>query len=217
MTVGIIGAGLIGAAFARRLAQANLPAILSNSRGPDSLADLVADIGRPVRAGTGDEAAAQDLVLVAVNWSKVPFALKGFPGFRGRIVIDANNPIEPPTFQPVDLHGRLSTVVKAFNHFPAAVMGEDPHVARGTRVLFFAGLGRACQGGGGRPDRQAWISRDRPRPADRRRPRDRPPGRRFDGPEPGPVRLSAVPGSGIWRHVFEGLRHPLAREPGDAR
>jgi len=44
MTVGIIGAGLIGAAFARRLAQANLPAVLSNSRGPDSLVDLVADL-----------------------------------------------------------------------------------------------------------------------------------------------------------------------------
>jgi 8-hydroxy-5-deazaflavin:NADPH oxidoreductase len=67
MTIGIIGAGLIGAAFARRLAQANVPAVLSNSRGPDSLADLVADIGGPVRAGTRDEAAAQNLVSVAVN------------------------------------------------------------------------------------------------------------------------------------------------------
>src|ERR1700692_4832613 len=98
MTVGIIGAGLIGAAFARRLAQAKLPAILSNSRGPDSLADLVADIGRPVRAGTRDEAAAQDLVLVAVNWSKLPVALAGLPDFGGRLVIEANNPIGGPPF-----------------------------------------------------------------------------------------------------------------------
>jgi predicted dinucleotide-binding enzyme len=150
MTIGIIGAGLIGAAFARRLAQANLPAIVSNSRGPDSLADLVANIGGPIRAGTREEAAAQDLVLIAVNWSKLPTALKGLPDFRGRTVIDANNPIEPPTFQPADLHGRLSTevfadyvpgarVVKAFNHLPAAVLAEDPRVAGGTRVLFFAG------------------------------------------------------------------------------
>ena len=150
MTVGIIGAGLIGAAFARRLAQANLPAILSNSRGPDSLVDLVADIGEPVRAGTREEAAAQDLVLVAVNWSKLPTALAGLPDFRGRIIIDANNPIEPPTFQPADLHGRHSTevfadfvpgarVVKAFNHLPAALLAEDPRAAGGRRVLFFAG------------------------------------------------------------------------------
>jgi 8-hydroxy-5-deazaflavin:NADPH oxidoreductase len=150
MTVGIIGAGLIGAAFARRLVQANLPAILSNSRGPDSLVDLVADIGGPLRGGTRDEAAAQDLVLVAVNWSNLPVALEGLPDFGGRIVIDANNPIEPPTFQPADLHGRLSTeaftdhvpgarVVKAFNHLPAAVLAEDPRAAGGRRVLFFAG------------------------------------------------------------------------------
>jgi predicted dinucleotide-binding enzyme len=150
MTIGIIGAGSIGAAFARRLARASLSAILSNSRGPDSLADLVTDIGGSIRAGTREEAAAQELVLVAVNWSKLPTALRGLPDFRGRIVIDANNPIEPPTFQPTDLHGRLSTqvfaeyvpgarVVKAFNHLPAALLAEDPRTAGGRRVLFFAG------------------------------------------------------------------------------
>jgi predicted dinucleotide-binding enzyme len=150
MTVGIIGAGLIGSAFARRLARSNLPAILSNSRGPDSLAEIVADIGGPVRAGTRNEAAAQELVLVAVNWSKLPIALAGLPEFGGRIVIDANNPIEPPTFQPADLHGRLSTeivtdlvpgarVVKAFNHLPAAVLAEEPQAGSGKRVAFFAG------------------------------------------------------------------------------
>jgi predicted dinucleotide-binding enzyme len=150
MTIGIIGSGAIGAAFARRLTQANIPAILSNSRGPKSLADLVSNIGGSVRAGTREEAAAQNLVLVAVNWSKLPAALGGLPSFGGRIVIDANNPIEPPTFQAADLHGRLSTevfadyvpgarVVKAFNHLPAKLLAEDPHAAGGRRVLFFAG------------------------------------------------------------------------------
>ena len=156
MTIGIIGAGLIGGALARRLAQANLAAILSNHRGPDSLTDLIADIGAPIRAGTRDEAAAQDLVIVAVNWSKVPTALGDLPDFGGRIVIDANNPIEAPTFQPADLHGRLSTevfadhvpgarVVKAFNHLPAAVLAEDPRAAGGRRVLFFAGADAAAK------------------------------------------------------------------------
>lgn len=76
MTIGIIGAGAIGTSFAHRLAQTGIPAILSNSRGPDSLVDLVARIGGPVRAGTRDEAAAQDLVLMAVNWLKLPVALR---------------------------------------------------------------------------------------------------------------------------------------------
>jgi predicted dinucleotide-binding enzyme len=156
MTIGIIGAGLIGTAFARRLAQANISGVLSNSRGPESLAGLVSDIGGPIRAGTRDEAAAQDLVLVAVPWSKLPIALKGLPDFRGRIVIDANNPIEPPAFQPADLKGRLSTevftdyvpgarVVKAFNHLAAAVLAEDPRTAGGRRVLFFAGSDAAAK------------------------------------------------------------------------
>ena len=150
MTIGIIGAGSIGAAFARRLASANIPAILSNSRGPASLAGLVAEIGGPLRAGTREEAARQDLVLVAVNWSKLPEALGGLGDFGGRIVIDANNPIEAPTFQPIDLQGRLSTeafadlvpdarVVKAFNHLPAKLLAEEPGVAGGRRVLFLAG------------------------------------------------------------------------------
>lgn len=150
MTIGIIGAGSIGATFARKLAQADIPAILSNSRGPDSLADLVAEIGGSVRAGTRHEAAAQDLVLVAVNWSKLPAALGGLPDFGGRIVIDANNPIVAPPFQVAELHGQPSTevfadyvpgarVVKAFNHLPAKLLAEDPRTLGGRRVLFFAG------------------------------------------------------------------------------
>jgi predicted dinucleotide-binding enzyme len=156
MTIGIVGAGSIGSALARHLARAKLPAILSNHRGPDSLADLVAEIGAPVRAGSRDEAAAQDLVIVAVNWSKLPGALAGLPDFGGRIVIDANNPIEAPSFQPADLGGRLSTevfadyvpgarVVKAFNHLPAAVLAENPNAAGGRRVLFFAGSDAAAK------------------------------------------------------------------------
>lgn len=150
MTIGIIGSGLIGAAVARRLARADIPAILSNSRGPDSLAGLIADIGGPVRAGSRDEAAAQDLVLVAVNWPKLPAALAGLPDFAGRIVIDANNPIVAPPFQLAELHGRMSTevfadyvpgarVVKAFNHLPAKLLADDPRTLGGRRVLFLAG------------------------------------------------------------------------------
>src|ERR1700743_1662242 len=149
-TIGIIGAGAIGSAFARALAGKGLKAVIANSRGPASLADLVRELGPSITPGTREQAAAQDIVLVAVNWSKLPVALAGLPDFAGRIVIDANNPIEPPIFQPADLGGRLSTeaftdlvpgarVVKAFNHLPAAVLAEDPAVAGGRRVAFFAG------------------------------------------------------------------------------
>lgn len=150
MTIGIIGAGAIGAAFARTLARAGIEATISNSRGPDSLKELVSELGPSIRAGSREEAARADIVLVAVNWSKLPAALAGLPDWSGRIVIDANNPIEAPLFKPVDLQGRVSSevfaqltpgarVVKAFNHLRAEILAGDPRAEGGHRVLFYSG------------------------------------------------------------------------------
>jgi predicted dinucleotide-binding enzyme len=149
-TIGILGAGAIGTAFARALARVGIPAILSNSRGPDSLAERVRELGPTVRAGTREEAASADVVLVAVNWSKLPAALAGLPHWGGRIVIDANNPVEAPLFKPAELHGRLSSevvaglvpgarVVKAFNHLQPQFVAGDPQAEGGRRVLFYSG------------------------------------------------------------------------------
>src|SRR6266508_4650304 len=136
-TIGIIGSGNIGSAFARTLARAGIEATISNSRGPDSLKELVSKLGPSIRAGSREEAARADIVLVAVNWSKLPAALAGLPDWSGRIVIDANNPIEAPLFKPVDLKGQVSSgvfaelvpgarVVKAFNHLRAEILAGDP-------------------------------------------------------------------------------------------
>jgi predicted dinucleotide-binding enzyme len=150
MTIGIIGSGAIGAAFARTLARVGIEATLSNSRGPDSLKELVRELGSSIKAGTREEAARADIVFIAVNWTKLPAALAGLPDWNGRIVIDANNPIEAPLFKPVDLKGRVSSevvadlmpgarVVKAFNHLRAEVLAGDPRENGGRRVLFYSG------------------------------------------------------------------------------
>lgn len=150
MTIGIIGSGAIGSAFARALARAGIAATLANSRGPASLAGLVRELGPTIKAGTREEAAAAGLVLVAVNWPKLPLALAGLPDWAGRIVIDANNPIEAPLFRPVDLEGRSSSevfgdlvpgarVVKAFNHLKPQLLAGDPRAEGGRCVLFYAG------------------------------------------------------------------------------
>jgi predicted dinucleotide-binding enzyme len=150
MSIGIIGAGSIGGAFALALARARIKAIISNSRGPVSLQHLAAELGPSITAGTREEAARADVVLVAVNWSKLPSALSGLPPWNGRIVIDANNPIEAPLFKPVDLQGRASSevfadwvpgarVVKAFNHLPPTLVAGDPRAEGGRRVLFYSG------------------------------------------------------------------------------
>jgi predicted dinucleotide-binding enzyme len=150
MTIGIIGSGAIGTAFARTLARAGIEAIVSNSRGPDSLQDVVQELGPLIKAGTREEAARADIVFIAVNWTKLPAALAGLPEWSGRIVIDANNPIEAPLFKPVDLKGRVSSevvadlvpgarVVKAFNHLRAEVLAANPRSDSGRRVLFYSG------------------------------------------------------------------------------
>ena len=150
MTIGIIGSGAIGTAFARTLARAGIEAAISNSRGPDSLRDLVRDLGPTIKAATREEAARGDIVFVAVNWAKLPAAMAGLPDWKGRIVIDANNAIEAPLFKPVELGGRASSevfadlvpgarVVKAFNHLRAELLATDPRADGGRRVLFYSG------------------------------------------------------------------------------
>ena len=150
MSIGIIGSGNIGAAVARALARAEIPAIISNSRGPESLKALAGELAPYITAGTREEAASADLVLVAVTWSKLPKALSGLPDWNGRIVIDANNPIEAPLFKPAELKGRLSSevfaglvpgvrVVKALNHLQPHLVSGDPKAEGGRRVLFFSG------------------------------------------------------------------------------
>lgn len=150
MTIGIIGSGAIGTAFARTLSRAGVEATISNSRGPDSLKDLVRELGPSIKAGTREEAARADIVFVAVNWTKLPAAMAGLPDWNGRIVVDANNPIEAPLFKPADLGGRVSSevfadlvpgarVVKAFNHLRAELLATDPRSDGGRRVLFYSG------------------------------------------------------------------------------
>ena len=150
ISIGIIGAGAIGSAIARALARKNIPATLANSRGRESLAPLVQELGSSISAGTREQAARADLVFVAVNWSQLPAALAGLPDWKGRIVVDTTNPIEPPHFKPADLHGRLSSqvlaarvpgakLVKAFNHLPAKLLSDEPGSQGGQRTLFYSG------------------------------------------------------------------------------
>lgn len=149
-SIGIIGAGNIGRAIATTLARKGIAATLSNSRGSETLAELVASLGPSITAGSREEAASKDIVFIAVNWSKLPAAMAGLPDWNGRIVVDTNNPIEAPLFQPADLGGRTSSdvfaemvpgarVVKAFNHLLAAVLAGDPTSEGGKRVLFYSG------------------------------------------------------------------------------
>lgn len=149
MSIGIIGAGNIGSALARAFARSGVKAVIANRSGPESLKGLTDELSPWITATTPQEAAKADIVVVAVNWSKIPGALEGLGPWNGKIVVDANNPIESPLFRPVDLGGRASShvfadlvpgarVVKAFNHLVPALLGGDPNAEGGRRVLFHA-------------------------------------------------------------------------------
>lgn len=167
MTIGIIGSGALGSNFARILAKKGLSATISNSRGPASLAELVKELGPSIKAGTVEEAASADMVLLAVRWVDAEKVLGTLPAWNGRIVIDGTNPVEffDPATSPdgndpsnplaaygikaVDLGGKHSSqiiqqfvpgarVVKAFNHNDVNVLTE-PEISGGQRVLFYSG------------------------------------------------------------------------------
>ncbi|WP_372357086.1 NADPH-dependent F420 reductase [Xanthomonas sp. NCPPB 3443] len=127
-TIGFIGSGAIGGNLARLAAAAGYDVILSNSRGPDTLAEFVAELGPHARAATPEEAAgAADLVVAAVQFrfhDKLPAdALAGkividtmnyFPEFDGIFAdLDAR---QLTSSERVQRHLARSRVVKALNN-----------------------------------------------------------------------------------------------------
>jgi len=150
MSIGVIGAGGIGQAFASQAVKAGYEVVLSNSRGPASLAETVSRLGRRARAAAREEAAKADIVVLAVQWQQVRSALAGLPAWNGRILVDATNPVVMPEFRVADLGGKSSSevvaslapgarLVKAANTLTPALLAADPGQSGGRRVLFMSG------------------------------------------------------------------------------
>jgi predicted dinucleotide-binding enzyme len=152
-TIGLIGAGHIGSQVARLAVANGYDVVLSNSRGPETLAPLIAELGPRARAATPDEAAkAGDLVVVTVPlkaYQQVPVE-----PLAGKIVIDTNNYYperdghipeldheSTTTSELLQSHLPKSRVVKAFNHIYAAQLTTDgrPAGTPNRRALVIAG------------------------------------------------------------------------------
>lgn len=126
MDIGIIGAGNIGATAARLFAGVGHRVAVSNSRGPETLTDLVDGIEGDARAATVEEAATfGEVVLLAIPWSRRAEGLPAAELLEGKIVVDSLNPYTPD-FQIEDLGDDTSSedvarrlpgarIVKAFN------------------------------------------------------------------------------------------------------
>ena len=132
MKVGFIGAGKVTRTFGRHLINAGHTIVVSNSRGPETLADLVADLGPGAIAGTKQQAAECDVVILATNWVNVPEALKGID-WRGRILIDATNAyVDPkPDISPAGV-ARSQAALKLTGHTSSELVAG---MAVGARLV----------------------------------------------------------------------------------
>ena len=148
---GIIGAGNIGQTVAKHLLKAGFPVIISNSHGAESLKETVQSLGAGAKAGSVEDAAKADIVLLSVPWSQVS-SLTSVTDWTNKIVIDATNHFitYSPDFQVANLQGKSSSqvvaeylpgarIVKAFNTLYFKILAEDPKQAGGKRVLFISG------------------------------------------------------------------------------
>jgi predicted dinucleotide-binding enzyme len=159
-TIGLIGAGHIGSQLARLAVKAGYNVVIGNSRGPESLADLVRELGPHARAATPEEVArAGDIVVVTIplkNLGAVPVA-----PLAGKIVIDTLNYYpqrdghiadldneKTTTSEMVQAHLPASRVVKAFNHIYAAELTThgQPAASPNRRALAIAGNDPAAKG-----------------------------------------------------------------------
>jgi 8-hydroxy-5-deazaflavin:NADPH oxidoreductase len=149
MEIGTIGAGSLARAFAKRALKAGHKVKLSNETGPDSLREVVSQLGPGAMAVRKEVAAGCEMVLLAVPWDNVPGALASLPRWKNQILIDGTNPFHGKAgkFTPADV-GNLSTsqlvaalapgarVVKAFNHMIVPNLEADPVVDGARRVAF---------------------------------------------------------------------------------
>jgi len=151
MQIGAIGAGDFAQAFTKRALKAGHKVKLSNNRGPESLREIVNRLGPGAMAATKEEAAACEMVLLAVPWDNVPETLASLPKWKNQILIDGTNPYhgKAGTFKPADV-GNLSTsqlvaalaqgarVVKALNNMTVPNLEADPVVNGAKRVAFIS-------------------------------------------------------------------------------
>jgi predicted dinucleotide-binding enzyme len=152
-TIGFIGAGHIGSQVARAAIKAGYDVVLANSRGPETLEELVRELGPKARAGTAQDAATLgDLVVVTIPLraiASVPVA-----PLDGKVVLDTNNyyPQRDGHIAALDAEKTTSSellqahlpkakVVKAFNHIYAREITTDgkPAGQPDRRALAIAG------------------------------------------------------------------------------
>jgi predicted dinucleotide-binding enzyme len=146
MKYAIIGTGNVGTALARQFSRAGITVSIANTRGPETIAALVTELGDTVTAVTIETAVTADIIFLAIPFMAVETFARIRGDWTGKMVIDCTNAYGST---PEYLAGRLSSdvvaaclpgaaLVKAFNQLPAAVLAREPAQNGGKRVVFIA-------------------------------------------------------------------------------
>jgi 8-hydroxy-5-deazaflavin:NADPH oxidoreductase len=142
MKYGIIGSGKIGTALARTFARKKIDVAIANSRGPQSLAALAQELGSGVIPQSVRDACEAAIILLAVPFPAYKEVAQQFKQWNGKIIVDATNALDDPTSE---LSSEIvsksfvgASVVKAFNHLPAAQLGTIPPEEERRQVIFIS-------------------------------------------------------------------------------
>jgi predicted dinucleotide-binding enzyme len=146
MSYAIIGFGNIGQALAKAFARNGIEVSVATTRNPESFASDAAAIGPTIIPKKLAEAVKSDIIFLAVRFESHPDVAKALPTWQGKTIVDVTNAYG---VSPDELGGQPSSkvvaqafaggrLVKGFNHLAAAVLGQDPAVHGGRRVVFLA-------------------------------------------------------------------------------
>ncbi|SFF73989.1 NADPH-dependent F420 reductase [Curtobacterium sp. YR515] len=137
--LGIVGSGAIGSTLARLTVAAGLDVVISNSRGPESLAELVSDLGPRARAASVVDVATEADVVVAAIPLVAATDLPA-PALAGKIVIDTTNYYPQRDGHIAALDSNESTASELVQAHLA-----DSHVVKAFNAITFASLGNGAR------------------------------------------------------------------------
>lgn len=142
----IIGFGNVGKALAKVFARKGIEVSVATTRDPESFASDAAATGPTIIPKTLAEAVKADVIFLAVSFEAHADVAKALPTWEGKTIVDVTNaygvPLEKlggqPSARVVAQAFTGGKLVKGFNHLAAAVLGQDPAVHGGRRVVFLA-------------------------------------------------------------------------------
>lgn len=146
MSYAIIGFGSIGQALARAFARKGIEVKVASRRAPEALRNAAREIGPAVTPVALDEALKAEIIFLAVPFAQHAEVASARSSWQGQLVIDVTNAFGVPVEELGGLPSSAAVarglpgarLVKGFNHLAAKVLGADPAVNGGRRVVFLA-------------------------------------------------------------------------------